>query len=383
MRERGNTLLKILDRYVGIPLVRILGLFTRKRFFGLHTIEPGDLRFLLLQTGAIGDTILLSAIVREIKHSFPRCSITLVVSKSNLPMAALLKNIERIVVFDMSHPFASLKAVKMLKNAHILLDFAAWARINSVIAYIAKADFKIGFKRKRMRRHYIFDLAVEHSDDVHELDNYRRLLRPVQCKIQGFLPLLHIEPQIASRVATQFSSKRPYIVLHPFPGGYKKQLKEWPLDNWIALGRDLINKEFNVFISGSKEDAAAAASIKQELDKCDPAGACTVLCGHFSLAEVAAILYKSSLLITVNTGIMHMGAALNVNMIALHGPTSPRRWGPSSNNAIIIKPTKECAPCISLGFEYGCKHGGCMQTIRREEVLQHADRILTSEKELP
>jgi len=374
LRERGNRLLKLLDKYAGIPLVAALGAFRKKRLFDERSLQSHDPRFLLLKTAAIGDTVLLSAMVREIKHRCPGASITLVASKGNFPMAAMLNGIDTVVTFDMSAPFRSLKAIAKLKKSDFLLDFAPWARINSLIAYVADADVKVGFKRKHAYRHYVFDIAVEHSDDMHELDNYRNLLRHIQLAPEGYLPALVVEKSALKRVEPLLGAGRPNVVFHPFPGGYRKHLKEWPLDNWIEAGRQLIRGGCRIFISGGRDDVEAAAGIKQELDRDDDQ--CMVLCGNFSLAETAAILYKSSLLITVNTGIMHMGAALGVDMIALHGPTSPLRWGPVGNKAVVLKPKADCAPCISLGYEYGCSRGGCMKTIKIEDVLRQADVIL-------
>ncbi len=374
MRERGNRLLKLLDKYAGIPLVVVLGALRKKRRFYDTSLQPQDPRFLLLKTAAIGDTVLLSAIVREIKHRCPGALITLVASKSNFPMAAMLDGIDTVVTFDMSAPFRSLKAIAKLKKSDFLLDFAPWARINSLISYVAGADVKVGFKRKHAYRHYVFDIAVEHSDEMHELDNYRNLLRSIQLTPEGYLPVLAVEKSAVEKVESFLGAGRLNVVFHPFPGGHRKHLKEWPLDNWIETGRQLIRRGCRIFISGGREDVEAAAGIKQELDRDDDQ--CTVLCGNFSLAETAAILYKSSLLITVNTGIMHMGAALDVDMIALHGPTSPLRWGPVGKKAVVMKPKADCAPCISLGYEYDCSSGGCMKTIKVEDVLRQADVIL-------
>ncbi len=374
MKERGNKLLKFFDKYAGIPLVLTLGVFRKKRRFDIRSVTSEKLNVILLKTAAIGDTVLLSAIAREIKERYPGSSITLLASKSNAPVGAMLRGIDEIVVFDMSTPLRSLRAVSKLKKFHLLLDFASWARINSIIAWAARADLKIGFMRRKTLRHFVFDVAVEHSDDRHELDNYREILHHIPLATRGYPPSLVIGRPALARTAHLLDNSRFNIVFHPFPGGHKKHLKEWPVENWIETGRQLIRKGCHIYISGDRNDVATATLIQNELNR--NGRHCTVLCGNFSLAEVAAILYKTTMLITVNTGIMHIGAALNVNLIALHGPTSPLRWGPASSNAVVMKPRLECAPCISLGYEYGCEEGGCMSTIPVEDVMRQAERIL-------
>ena len=74
---------------------------------------------------------------------------------------------------------------------------------------------------------------------------------------------------------------------------------------------------------------------------------------------------------------MHLGAALNHPMIALHGPAGVIRWGPvGSSNAHNIESNFACAPCLNLGSEYKCRNGGCMDAIKVEAVLRKAHEVL-------
>ncbi len=332
---------------------------------------------MFLVTGAIGDTVLASAILAEVKRQFPASTTTLVVSRGNMPVVSLFAPVDQIVVFEMADPIRSLRAVSKLEKSDLLIDFAPWPRINSLIAYSIKADFKIGFRRKHMFRHYVFDAAVEHSDDCHEIENYRNLLRAADLPVEGCLPSLVLGQDVLQKAVSMLDPSRWNVVMHPFPGGSQKELKEWPRESWVKACRHLIGKGCSVFITGDRSDESAAMRIRDGLGQ--DAGHCRVLCGNFSLAEVAGILYKSSLFITVNTGVMHIGAALNVPMIAIHGPTSPLRWGPLSPKAVVLTPRSECAPCLSLGFDYGCRSGGCMETIAVEDVLRQADQLLTTQ----
>ncbi len=356
----------------------MLGILHRKRLFDVRSVHDGRLRCALLKTAAIGDTVLLSAVIREIRHAYPRSSLTLVVSKSNYGAVSLLNGVDEVVVFDMTAPLRSLRTVARLERQHLVLDFSPWARIDSLIAYCIPADRKIGFKRRHMHRHYVYDATVEHSDDVHELENYRNILRAVPMATAGFRPQLSVNEGALRRTGDLFGQHRRNVVFHPFPGGYKKHLKEWPIENWIRVGRELIHRGCRIYITGDQDDAEAAEAIKRGLDR--DGEYCSVLCGRYPLAETAAILSRASLLITVNTGVMHIGAAVSARLIALHGPTSPERWGPVSDDAVVVRSSLACSPCISLGSEYRCDRGGCMETIAVEEVLRQAEMLLMKER---
>jgi heptosyltransferase III len=366
MKERGNALMKFLDHYGGIPFVFFGGLLRPKAKINQNFLMRKRLKFLILKTAAIGDMILVSAMIRELKTRYPEATITLICSKSNSSVVHFMEEVNHVVIFEMNRPIKSLRAISKLSEHDILLDFSPWDRIDAVIAFFSNVKYRIGFRRKRMYRHYVYDIAVEHLDNVHEIENYRNLLRVMNIKPSGFLPEFCIEKQQKLQIVDDlFSVDCPNIILHPFAGGTKKEFKEWPLDHWVQLGQELLKRRCNVYISGGKEDRKKAEFIRNQIDNYH----CYVIAGKYSLEETAAIIAKASLLVTVNTGIMHLGAAVGTKIIALHGPTSPERWGPLCNNAVIIKSKLECAPCLSLGFEYGCRKGGCMRSIAVEEVF--------------
>jgi ADP-heptose:LPS heptosyltransferase len=73
---------------------------------------------------------------------------------------------------------------------------------------------------------------------------------------------------------------------------------------------------------------------------------------------------------------MHAAAALNRPLIAIHGPTDPRRWGPRNKNSVVISKDLECRPCLYLGFEYGCKEKKCLNGIPDRAVFDAVDSFL-------
>lgn len=370
MQERGNSFLKIADKYAGIPLVFTLGILKKKRKFDKELLEKHQKSFLLLKTAGIGDTIVLSAAAREIKRAWPGSHLTLLCSKNNYEIAGYLNCFDKIYIFDILKPINSLIKVISLGPFDFLLDFAPWARINSIISYFARAKFKVGFKRKGMHRHYVYDLFVEHEDKGHEIENYRKILRAICIQPAGLLPEINVD---SAAGGIPFENA---IVFHPYPGGAKSTLKEWPANNWVKLGRELIKRNYNVIITGGKKDAARAGALEEQINGGLKTKMCTSLAGKLTLMEVGELIKESRVLVSVNTGTMHLGAAVGANIVALHGPTSPGRWGPLSDKAVVLIPKVPCHPCLSLGFEYGCKGGGCMETISVEEVLAAAEQFL-------
>jgi len=92
------------------------------------------------------------------------------------------------------------------------------------------------------------------------------------------------------------------------------------------------------------------------------------MAGKLSLEQTAQTINNAKLSISIDTGIMHLASVLNCNLIAIHGPTSPKRWGPLSSKAHFVYLNKSCSPCISLGFESKCTNNICMTDITLKDI---------------
>ena len=419
MKERGNKLLKAIDRIIGPAIVFALGLF-RKLMLPQSSAVGGAVtqvtegvffikttpRFLLIKTAAIGDTILLSSVIQEIKASQPNSSISLLCAKNNYEAAKLLDNVDEIIVFDFSRPLFSLKQVIKLPRFDYVLDFAQWDKISAIISAFAKADCKVGFYRKNMYRHYAYDKFAEHSDDCHEVDNYRKLCELVGIKCKKFLPRINMaleqqssqEPKASNHhtnhnlkdwIATPLSEARNdnydkhylcsnyqngYVVFHMFPGGSLQKLKKWSLTNWFELACK-IYKEFgySILVTGAKSDLGEANAFCEMLRQKEIRF--FNMADKLSLAETAIVLKNSKMLVSVNTGIMHLASALNVPLVVINGATSVKRWGPLNENSVAISANLDCYPCISLGFESKCDSPKCLESITVDYVFEYVKEL--------
>ena len=156
------------------------------------------------------------------------------------------------------------------------------------------------------------------------------------------------------------------VVLHPFAGGLKSRLKEWPVENWLTLMDALTAEGKTLVVTGGAENRDAARVLCARARHPDRIRS---VAGDLPLSGVVDLLSRAGLLVTVNTGIMHLAAALDCPLVSLNGPTSVKRWGPFSPRAVAIQSPRPCSPCLNLGFEYGCPENHCMRAIDPEAVL--------------
>ena len=148
--------------------------------------------------------------------------------------------------------------------------------------------------------------------------------------------------------------------------GYRSHLKEWPIERWLALGRALGKAGFEIVLTGGPSERSRNDDVVKRAAE-ELGGDQWINCAGASMDQTIAILRRSQLTVSVNTGIMHVAAVIGAPVIGLHGPTSQRRWGPLGENAVAISPHSPGCGYLDLGFEYPAQCE-CMSRITVEQV---------------
>lgn len=365
IKERGNKLLKLIDRMVGIPLVLLLSVFKVRRSASHRSIAVGDAkRIALFKSAAIGDTVILSASVADIRDINSKVHLTIFTGSSNYEIARLIPGVDEVVKLPVTRPLEAIQILRNTERFDIWVDFGSWPRLDALFSWVAPANFSIGFKTVGQYRHYLYDLAIPHLGDIHEHQNYKNLLNP--------LNVLGINtPRLIGKHAEE-SREQKRVVIHMFPGGSKAHLKQWPEDKWIQLIGILVARGCEVILTGGESEYDQLTQIKHQAGNSD---LIQVVAGKLSISETAGLLETAIVVISVDTGVMHMASALKCNLIALHGPTSPSRWGALNSNSISIVHQLPCSPCISLGFESSCSNNLCMSYITVDDITGAINKL--------
>ena len=346
--ERGRGVLRKLDRWVGVPLLIVLSLFHRKRAKPQYFQSIGICVF-----AAIGDALLASSLIADLKKGLPGVKITIFATQANKAAFDLVEGYDDLVLVPITKPVAAIQQVRE-HPVDILIDTSQWSRIGALVAGLSSAAWTIGFETEGQKRHYVFDFAVKHSSKVHELSNFGALLKPLGIKA-NFTP-----PVAMSRILGPgcLKIKQPYVVLHPWASGNHFELREWPQTRWVELAQKLANAGYGLVISGGPSDERRAKDLCDLIGR-TLSGELLSLAGKASLLDTAAYLKSAAAVVSVNTGTMHLAALLGAPLVALHGPTNPDRWGPNypgsahQHKTIILGPgTQEGGAYLNLGFEY-------------------------------
>ena len=358
---RGGRAWRLADRYFGVPLVATIGALRRKRPMPCRIDRVG-----LLTTAAIGDTILISAIVADLRAAFPSASIIFFAGDSNYAAACLIPHCDTVVRLPVRRPFKASRIVRAHK-LDLLLDLGPWARLNALLAALGGASCTLGFRTPGQHRHFAYDLAVDHSPRVHEMENLRRMVAALG------IPARH-QPAIDRDKLPQdpgVGVAPPFVVLHLWPGGTCSDLKQWPLDRWRRLAAYFAARKLTVILTGAASQHATNDAVIQAANPELQSNLQSMIrnAAGLSLAQTAAMLARADLVVSVDTGVMHLAAALGVPLVGLCGPASSDRWGPIGARAEAVdSPLRQCG-YLYLGFERPRDPPRCMEAIPFEAVL--------------
>jgi len=385
-----KSLFRKIDKYAGIPLLAFLTvLLKRKRNFPAFDIR----KILVIKFAAIGDSIMLIPMLRTLRRAYPEAEITFLCSDINVSIIKKIPYINKVIVENihsfLRKPLGFFKLILSLrKNRYsVILDTEQWSRFSAILISLLKYDFTIGFKTEGQYKHFIFDRVIEHSKSRHELETFIDLLIPLFVPIYPSDYVLEYflteeNELFAEDFFTQYMLKgRTVIAFHPGCGG-RGQPREWEIENYVALGKRLIeyDKEIIIIISGAPHEKTKCSELESGLrNVCRDSEKILNISGKYLLDDVVAIIKRVTLVVCSNTGILHLASCVGTKTMGLHGPTNPQKWGAYSPNTVLIQSDKYCSPCLYLGHDYGCKSPSCMMHISVDDVFIHIRKALNPE----
>ena len=367
---RENKIFKLIDFWIGIPLCMFLGLITKILY--KKGLNKPIAKILFIKLSALGDTILILPLLKEIKNQIPGVRLSMVVTEINNGALENFKYIDNLILFEpkeyILNPFGFISFFSKLRTNRydIVIDADQWLRISAIISFFTFAKMRIGFKTKGQFNYYCFTEIVKHRKDEHELECFFELVKPIGIipENKGLIPL-HGNSDIkkSEELLRRYNIGPEFIVLHPEVPSHGKQ-RAWPLENFALLAEKLKQSyDYKIVITSSANGRKLADKLNQLLRNSG------VVISGLPLKILSAFVSKARFVICSNTGFMHLAAASGTKVIALHGPTNSIKWGPYGEKHITINSSTDCSPCLYLGFEYKCHSNKCMQAITAEDVF--------------
>jgi ADP-heptose:LPS heptosyltransferase len=362
--KRGSKKNRLLDLWVGIPLLNLLATFHRR-----HTLPKDIRRVGLVCSAALGDTLLFSAAVQDLRSVFVDQKLIHFCAPQNLAAAELIPGIDQRVAIDLTKPVYTIRQMRRQK-LDLLIDYSAWQRLTALYTFLSGARFTAGFRTPRQYRHRGYDHTAKHRRDRHELENFRTLTRSLGYDASSW-PRLQLPKVVAPEVLKR---DKEIIVFHLWPSGVNSWMREWPGERWIELAHSLATPETLFVLTGGPGDRSRSTEFAEAMRA---AGLnAEIFVSPDGFASLCQLLLHSELLVSVNTGIMHLAATLGTPTVSINGPTANHRWGPIGQRAIGVDTPDGGGGYLHLGFEFKGQPTDSMERISVNHVLQAVHTLM-------
>ncbi len=337
----------------------------------------GQSNFLIRGTNWIGDSVMSLAALREIRRLFPDCRISLLVKGWVAGLFRAQGLVDEILEIETNrrsvHRVLTLPARLRGFERAILFQNAFEA---ALIAFLARIPERIGY-RTQGRSWLLTRGALPRIKSLnrHQIYYYLDLLfqtgiSPVDyLNDDSFRPDIHLTvPAKGMKDArgllkeSGIDGKRPVVGINP--GAYYGPAKRWFTDRYARLADLLAEAGVHVVILGASSDLQTTDEILSYA-KSTP----HVLTGRMDLPCLLGVLGLCNLVITNDSGPMHLAAALGTPQIALFGSTDEVATGPFSDRARVLHKHVECSPCLLRECPLDLN---CFDRIEVEEVLETA-----------
>lgn len=316
------------------------------RSYGVH--DP-LLRILILKPSSLGDVIQALPVLRLLKRRFPDSEIHWWIDSNLAPLLEGDPDLAGIVPFTRrgwGRPQNWLglgRDLRWARGRHFdwVIDLQCLAR-SGAVAWLARGDLTIGLDEPREGARGFYDICVRRASyHTHAVDWYLEVLRQLNVPVDWNFDWLPARPPIAAQIRQKWPSEGVrWIALNP---GARWENKRWPAENFAELMRLTAaqHHDCRFVILGGNGDRHLGAAIA----KTGP-GQCLDLTGQTSLPEMIEWIRRCDVVVSNDTGPMHAAAAMRRPVVAILGPTEPRRTGPYGQLANVLQSPLPCVPCM-------------------------------------
>jgi lipopolysaccharide heptosyltransferase II len=359
-----------------------------KKYPPLTTQHARPQRILVIRLDLIGDLVLSMTLVRALKRSYPQAEIDLLALPASAKVVMHDPELTEIITYDPNvwrRPKALIQPKnwreafslrRRLRARHYDIAVSVFGPWAGIIAALSGARRRVGFGRESYPGFMTDNVPGGHwspGDHKHEVDYCLELAKSSGAITSPAdrIPRLYVDPQACQQLEQLLMQQdvqqaKPVIACHV--SSNNGQSKRWPIPYWATLIDKLIREQgAQVIFTGAPVDTPLIESVSHRMQE-----QAINLAGKTSLPQLVALLQRADLVISGDSGPMHIAAALGTPLIAIHGPTDPALSGPVSPTATILRSDIWCSPCYNARDTADCRFftTQCMKNISPAQVLE-------------
>ncbi|MFO7599376.1 MAG: lipopolysaccharide heptosyltransferase I [Candidatus Desulfacyla sp.] len=343
------------------------------------------MNILIVKLSAIGDVVHTLHVLEALRKRFPGARIDWVVEEDSSQVLFGHPALNRVIVlrrkawqkslFNRTHGRSILREVFAFVDElrrypyDLVIDLQGLLK-SGVVVGLSRGKRKIGMGGSREgARLFLNEGPIPVGYDQHAIDRYLRVAESIGCEDAGSggrIPYAESDKVSVDEILDRHEIKNgPFVAINP--------MAKWPTKLWVAerfavLARRMREElGFEIVFTGSMSDRPVIEDMAREM-----ASPPLNLAGRINLKELAYLYTRCRLMVSTDTGPMHVAAAMGCPVVALFGPTAPWRTGPYGKGHVVVRADVGCSPC----FKKRCAHMTCMKEIGVDQVLRAAQEVM-------
>ncbi len=332
---------------------------------------------LVVNVNWLGDAVFSTPVFKALKDNFPQARVSCLCVPRVQEVLKYCSFIDEFIVYDEKGrhqwPWAKWSLIGDLRRRSFDVTFLLHRSMTrALLVYLAGIPIRVGYsKSKNLLTH-----PVDFNDEgIHRADLYLEVLESYGLRVNDRSCRLNLKLEDAGGLDQLLQSKgvepqEKIIVLHT-AGNWK--LKCWPAFHFVRLIEGIYDQfSMKVVLSGSRGDLEHCQSINGQAHN-----QAIVLAGETTLGQTLSLYHRAEVVISSDSGPLHLAHSVGANVIGIYGPTRPEITGPrGTGKARILFKDVGCnkAPC----YHVGCTNNICMQSITTNDVLETIQTFIGS-----
>jgi heptosyltransferase II len=326
-------------------------------------------KILVMGPSWVGDMVLAQSLFKQLKIEQPDCQITVAAPAWTMPLLDRMPEVSQAIALPFKHGDLALRerfqfgrslAGQGFTQAILLTNSLK----SAILPWAAKIPVRTGFKGE-MRYGLVNDMrALDKSVLKKTVERFVALSLPKNAALPAQLPqpALRSDPTHASALLKKFNignTDKPVLGL--CPGAEYGEAKRWPAAYYAEVANHALNQGWQVWLFGSEKDKPVTANIQQLTQQ-----RCVDLAGSTKLGEAIDLMSLCHTIISNDSGLMHVAAALDKKLIAIYGSSDPKHTPPMHPDAVVEYLGLSCSPCFERTCPLG--HLNCLRQIKPDTV---------------
>jgi heptosyltransferase-2 len=327
------------------------------------------LRYLIAGPAWVGDMVMAQSLFMTLKQDQPEALIDVLAPEWSIPLLQRMPQVHEAITVPVGHGELGLARRWRLGRGLRSRDYDQAI----VIPRSMKAALIPFFAAARIRTGYRGEMRYGLLNDIRPLDRavlkqtvqrYVALGLPAGSQLPPSIPQprLRVDEANRGRLLDTLGLKLDGKVIGLMPGAEYGPAKRWPIEHYAELARRLTESGHQVWLFGSQKDLPVADQIAGGAGE-----SVEILCGKTSLVDAVDLIACCDAVVSNDSGLMHVAAAVQRPLVALYGSSTPDYTPPLSDRARVLYRGLECSPCFKRECPYG--HTDCLSGISVEQVL--------------